>query len=302
MSKASMSIDPAIARHRFGFGAGPEDSDAAHAGPRGWLHAQLAAPITKAPILALLPDSRRGLRKFPRMSRKLSEEGRIPLPLSHDDSGGAMVREVEARFREAYLPALALEASSRLTLAASTRLPFRERLVWFWSNHFTVSASKPQAWNIAGAFEREAIRPNVAGRFLGLLMAAVKHPAMVIYLDNHVSVKPQSSVDGMGVEGAFPPSSGFNENLAREVLELHTLGVDGGYTQSDIRGLALALTGWTVGDHGGFRFDAEQHDATLQTFVGRVYDQPGVLQGETTLEAKIFPDSKAARPLAGLFG
>ena len=111
----------------------------------------------------------------------------------------------------------------------------------FWSNHFCVSANKGAVRGIAGAYEREAIRPHVLGRFADMLLAVETHPAMLIYLDNQASVGPNSR--------AGPNRGrGLNENLAREILELHTLGVGGGYTQDDVTNLARILTGWTVGN------------------------------------------------------
>ena len=111
----------------------------------------------------------------------------------------------------------------------------------FWSNHFCVSANKGPVRGIAGAYEREAIRPYVLGRFADMLLAVEKHPAMLVYLDNQVSVGPNS-------QAGTNRGLGLNENLAREILELHTLGVGGGYSQEDVTNLARILTGWTVGN------------------------------------------------------
>jgi uncharacterized protein (DUF1800 family) len=114
--------------------------------------------------------------------------------------------------------------------------PFLERLVHFWSNHFTVSAKRATIAIAVSAFEREAIRPNIFGRFADLLVAVTQHPAILIYLDNHVSFGPKSV-------GGRRRDVGLNENLARETLELHTLGVDGGYTQDDVIELAKLISG-----------------------------------------------------------
>ena len=110
----------------------------------------------------------------------------------------------------------------------------------FWSNHFCVSVAKGPVRGLAGAYEREAIRPHVLGRFADMLRAVEQHPAMLIYLDNQVSTGPNSRAGRKGARG-------LNENLAREILELHTLGVDGGYTQQDVTNLARVITGWSVG-------------------------------------------------------
>ncbi|RTL71201.1 MAG: DUF1800 family protein, partial [Hyphomicrobiales bacterium] len=129
------------------------------------------------------------------------------------------------------------EARQRFLHAATTRAAFVERLVMFWSSHFCISADKGGPVRVAaGAYEREAIRPHVLGRFRDMLIAVEMHPAMIIYLDNQVSMGPNSR----GAKG-----KGLNENLAREILELHTLGADGGYTQEDVTNFARILTGWT---------------------------------------------------------
>ena len=124
--------------------------------------------------------------------------------------------------------------------------PFVERLVAFWSNHLCVSVgAKVLVAPLAGSYEREAIRPHVLGRFEDMVLASAKHPAMLVYLDNFQSIGPSSRGARFGGRGGAP--RGLNENYARELLELHTLGVDGGYTQQDVQELAKILTGWTVG-------------------------------------------------------
>lgn len=143
--------------------------------------------------------------------------------------------------------AVAREAQAALSARISSERPFLERWVAFWSNHLCVSgAVKPPVRILAGAYEREVIRPHALDRFETLLLASVRHPAMLLYLDNAQSVGPGSpAARQAGRRGAASPP-GLNENLARELLELHTVGVDGGYTQEDVRELARILTGWTV--------------------------------------------------------
>src|SRR5579884_1156156 len=139
------------------------------------------------------------------------------------------------------------EAEARFRAAIDAEIGFVERLVWFWSNHFCVNAD---ATVMAGGYEREAIRPHVLGRFADMLQAAESHPAMLIYLNNAQSIGP-GSVAGINRD------RGLNENLAREILELHTLGVRTVYTQADVTNFAKVLTGWTIRgtagdpDHGG---------------------------------------------------
>jgi uncharacterized protein (DUF1800 family) len=173
------------------------------------------------------------------------------------------------------------EAKARLDAAFDAELGFVERLVWFWSNHFCISADKVPS--MAGAYEREAIRPHVLGRFADMLLAVEGHPAMLFYLDNAASIGPKS-VAGIN------RSRGLNENLAREILELHTLGVHGGYTQDDVTQFAHVLTGWTIvpaaGDpeHGAeFTFIKRMHEPGPQQVVDKVYPDTGVEQGRAVL-------------------
>jgi uncharacterized protein (DUF1800 family) len=177
-------------------------------------------------------------------------------------------------------------------VAAATPAPFHERLVWFWSNHFTVSAEKALIFSLVGCFEREAIRPHVTGNFTDMLLASSRHPAMIMYLDNHLSVRKGWQPRQVARSAAFPPPSGLNENLAREILELHTLGVNGGYTQADVTEFARVLTGWTVrpimnvpGAEGarGFAFDPARHEPGARELLGRTYAEDGVAQGEAVL-------------------
>ena len=169
------------------------------------------------------------------------------------------------------------EARAHFIAANTAEIGFVERLVWFWSNHFCVSADVVPY--MAGGYEREAIRPNVLGRFGDMLVAAEGHPAMLIYLDNFRSVGPKSVAGLIG-------KVGLNENFAREILELHTLGVRSGYTQDDIIAFAKVLTGWTVlpaatnPEHGSeFVFNPRLHEPGPQTIMGKVYAEVGVNQG-----------------------
>jgi len=189
--------------------------------------------------------------------------------------------------------------------------PFVERLVGFWSNHLCVSAAaKPQVAALAGSYEREAIRPHVLGRFADMVLASAKHPAMLIYLDNFQSIGPGSPGAARATRGNRTPR-GLNENYARELLELHTLGVDGGYAQADVVEMARALTGWSVsglaatgggaalgaggrrrvqnagasdnGDVLSFAFRALLHEPGTRTVVGKRYSEDGVTQGERAI-------------------
>jgi uncharacterized protein (DUF1800 family) len=176
------------------------------------------------------------------------------------------------------------EALARLQRAMAAECGFTERLVTFWSNHFCISARKgPLARIWAGAFEREAIRPHVLGRFANMLKAVEQHPAMLFFLDNQQSSGPDSPA-------GQNRKRGLNENLAREIMELHTLGVGGGYTQDDVTSLARIITGWTfagrqgqLGTPGTFVFNANAHQPGPQPLLGKTYDGTGLAQGEAAL-------------------
>jgi uncharacterized protein (DUF1800 family) len=176
------------------------------------------------------------------------------------------------------------EALARIQRAAQVECGFVERLVVFWSNHFCISASKgglARMW--AGSFEREAIRPHVLGRFADMLKAVEQHPAMLFFLDNQQSLGPDS-------RAGINRKRGLNENLAREIMELHTLGVGGGYTQDDVTSLARVITGWTfagrqgqLGAPGSFVFNANAHEPGAQQVLGKTYNAGGLEQGEAVL-------------------
>jgi uncharacterized protein (DUF1800 family) len=173
------------------------------------------------------------------------------------------------------------DARSRLLSAATTQRPFAERLHLFWANHFTVSLAKGSVRGLVGAFERDAIRPNIAGSFEQLLVAATTHPAMLRYLDNVLSAGPHSRVVARAARRAQqmqegPRLTGLNENLAREILELHTLGVNGGYAQADVTSFAAVLTGWRVAalaSGSGQPFDPAWHEPGRKTVLGKTYPE-----------------------------
>jgi len=176
------------------------------------------------------------------------------------------------------------EALARLQRATIADCGFTERLVAFWSNHFCISANKGELARMwAGSFEREAIRPHVLGRFGDMLKAVEQHPAMLFFLDNQQSLGPDS-------RAGQNRKRGLNENLAREIMELHTLGVGGGYTQDDVTSLARIITGWSfagrqgqLGTPGSFVFNANAHQPGAQPLLGKTYENNGVAQGEAAL-------------------
>jgi uncharacterized protein (DUF1800 family) len=191
------------------------------------------------------------------------------------------------------------EVAALLAHGIDTAAPFRERLVWFWSNHFTVSRRAAGVAAVAGAFVREAIRPHVSGRFAEMLLAAMRHPAMLIYLNNVGSTGPNSPAGQR-------QNRGLNENLARECLELHTVGADAGYTQADVTAFAAILTGWSVelqGEQPGFRFRPRAHEPGAKEVLGREFPpgEEGGVQALTFLAAHPATHRHLARKLARHF-
>ena len=266
-----MNREAVIAVNRFGLGAALGELAAAAGDPRGWLAAQTKS-VPEHAAFAALPPSSEALKEYPRWIASLRT--------ARADG----MRGIEDSFRAFLGPGLLQEVGARLSAAATTEAPFQERLALFWANHFTVSAEKPVIFAVVGSFEREAIRPHVGGYFVDLLMATTKHPAMILYLDNNLSVKPGFQAPP-AANPNFPRPSGLNENLAREILELHTLGVNGGYSQADVTTFARVLTGWTVGGpaNPGFAFVGRRHDAGSKTILGRTYPDEGIAQGEAVL-------------------
>ena len=265
------------AAHRFGLGEArltPLQND-----PQGWLLQQItAAPVAAHATLGNSADGLRAQAEFQRLRRTLRA----------DDA-----RSTELAFVEHFRARVQADLRARLATAAGSGQPFGERLALFWANHFTVSQAKASVRGLVGAFEREAIRPHTAGPFGLMLKAAVQHAAMLRYLDNDQSAGPRSRVaqrrnaraQDMGDTGAA--KAGLNENLAREVLELHTLGVAGGgaayggwggYTQADVTAFAAVLTGWRVpvqavvqGGHDTVAFDPAWHEPGRKTLLGKTY-------------------------------
>jgi uncharacterized protein (DUF1800 family) len=180
-------------------------------------------------------------------------------------------------------------AEAKILRAVYSERQLEEVLVDFWFNHFNVFARKGQTEIYIGEFEREAIRPHVLGTFRDLLGATAKSPAMLVYLDNWLSVDPKTTA--VREQTAATPGQGrargLNENYARELLELHTLGVDGGYTQQDVIDVARAFTGWTIGRprDGGFRFAAARHDRGEKHVLGHIIRAGGGIDdGERVLD------------------
>lgn len=172
----------------------------------------------------------------------------------------------------------------RLLRAISSNRQLEEVLVDFWYNHFNVFVGKGRDRFLVGSYEEQAIRPHVLGKFRSLLDTTAKHPAMLFYLDNWQNTDPNSP----GARGRY---KGLNENYARELMELHTLGVNGGYNQQDVITLARILTGWGFprgrqenADGSGFYFDANRHDSSDKLFLGQAIKGGGMEEGEKALD------------------
>jgi uncharacterized protein (DUF1800 family) len=280
----------AIAANRFGLGARP--GELATIGDNGpdWLRAQL---LGGAPALAGdLRPSQLILREALQLQREIQVARKAAGNTPGAKGAQVAVDNAQQKLPQLLRPIYVAEVTARLSWAVSTDRPFIERLTQFWTNHFAVSIDKQFLTGLAGSFEREAIRPHVLGNFSDLLLAVETHPAMLLYLDNHLSVGPHSPAALRLERRGGPRRIGINENLAREILELHTLGVGGGYTQKDVTTFAEVITGWSIGAEGGpfaggepgrFVFRPELHEPGAKVALGRRYRDDGLGQGVAVL-------------------
>lgn len=276
-----------IAASRFGLGARPGDLEIVDHNPQSWLLDQLQGPSQSPTDIRKLPPSSIVLVEV----QDLRREERQNRNSAADSAPEAdPVKKYGKVARRHYMD----QVGARYRTAAASDYPFHERLVRFWSNHFALSADKQPLPTIAGLFENEAIRPNVSGKFADMLIAVEQHPAMILYLDNQRSIGPGSQLGKRANRRNNNRTIGLNENLAREILELHTLGVNGGYTQQDVTTFAKVITGWSIGgagengrfaegDPGKFEFRDAIHEPGTQSVLGRRYSQSGVDQGEAVL-------------------
>jgi uncharacterized protein (DUF1800 family) len=298
-----MARDPkaeaALALHRFGFGPRLGSIAAIASDPRGALMAELDRPgigrIADSDLLTSGEAARaafnfRQERKAQRLAERAQREAaknapaEKPAPVPSEMAHGGAPAQPKANPQPGLPQQLYLEeAKARIDAALGADLGFVERLVWFWSNHFCVSADKGPVRALAGAYEREAIRAHVVGRFSDMLTAVESHPTMLIYLDNERSIGPDS-IAGRNQH------KGLNENLAREILELHTLGVRTVYSQADVTNFAKIITGWSIvpprqdPERGGeFTFNPRMHEPGAQTVIGRGYPEGGIEQGRAVL-------------------
>ena len=206
-----------------------------------------------------------------------------PIPPAAYGGVKPSTEENEARRRRANL-ILRQAQDSSICRSNYSRRQLQDVMVDFWFNHFSVFAQKGLDHLWVGRFEADAIRPYALGHFHDLLLATAHSPAMLFYLDNQLNTAP-------GSPGAKGNQTGINENYAREIMELHTLGVDGGYTQDDVIALAHLLTGWGLarrelgrGDGSAQVFDPSRHDFSGQTFLGRAIPPGGEEEGIAALD------------------
>ena len=301
----------AIALNRFGLGARP--ADPIPSDPKAWLLSQLRGFQPRPPVIAAVPrradviGQLADLREQQRMDRaerpKLQQASLVtgmPQPAaematSREPKQTVVVDPEKKALQKAIRADYVTMTGARLSSALTTDAPFVERLVHFWANHFAVSIDKQPVVGLAGLLEFEAIRPHVLGRFSDMLLAVEQHPAMLLYLDQAQSIGPNSLVGQRAASRGG--KRGLNENLGREIMELHTLGVRTGYTQADVTEFARALTGWTVsglargpaarllgdGEPGEFHFAEALHEPGTRIIMGKRYPQDGEAQGRAIL-------------------
>jgi uncharacterized protein (DUF1800 family) len=291
----------ALALHRFGFGPARDSISAIAADPRGALLSDIDRPGADF-LAAKLPSSAAAARAVSDFRAEQQAKSKLAQRAKMESAANNSLSLVDCKKSQSNEPCAAPpdasnqqppppqtplpqqifqdEAAARYQAAVGADIGFVERLVWFWSNHFCISADKDIA--MVGAYEREAIRAHVLRRFGDMLIAVESHPAMLYYLDNVRSMGANSIA---GING----DKGLNENLAREILELHALGVRSGYSRADVTSFAKVLTGWTSTDaadpaHGGeFLFNKRLHEPGEQTVLGKFYAQSGVDQGRAVL-------------------
>jgi uncharacterized protein (DUF1800 family) len=278
----AVTLSPAaIALNRLGLGARPDDT--VPRDPKAWLRDQLDAYEPHPKAVAGLP------------STATIAVGYAELRRQANTTNDAEIRQaIQATMRRTNRSQYRAAVNARVANALVTDTPFTERLVHFWANHFAISADKVIVVPFVGSFEAEAIRPHIMGRFEELLFAVEHHAGMILYLDQANSVGPNSARAERARARNSPRVPGLNENLAREIMELHTLGVRSGYTQADVTEFARALTGWSIGSFGApgpepdtapgtFVFRASIHEPGVRTIMGRHYDQSGEEQAHIVM-------------------
>jgi uncharacterized protein (DUF1800 family) len=306
--------------NRIGFGPRPGDVERIQAiGIRQYIDQQLHPERVADPGLAARLA---GLQTVGLSSRDIVEDYERPMleaRRARKQQQGSAADEPETKkgngapvpFQRANIVVVEL-AEQKLQRAIYSERQLEEVLADFWFNHFNVDARKGRVRFLLTEYEREAIRPHVLGTFRDLLEATAKSPAMLFYLDNWMSADPNgphldapvggeafagsrrirrgAALPGTQQRPALPKRTprGLNENYARELMELHTLGVEGGYTQKDVTEVARAFTGWTIENPrggGGFRFEPRLHDAGAKMVLGHSLKAGGgIRDGEQVLD------------------
>jgi uncharacterized protein (DUF1800 family) len=287
-----VTSDIAIAANRFGLGLRPESPPTGK--PADWLRAQMDRFDPRPSALSALP-SRATLIQSLQQLQELQRAKKAVATNVDDDT--AMAEKVLGSYRKTLREHYTAAVDARLQVAVTSQSDFAERLVHFWANHFAVSTDKIVITALAGNYEFDAIRPHIFGKFGDLVKSAVKHPTMLLYLDQAQSIGPDSAL-AKRVNARRDVDIGLNENLAREILELHTLGVRTVYTQEDVTEFARALTGYTITGlaRGPIRrlVDGEKpagetvfadaiHQPGTRRVVGTTYAQSGEAQAEAIL-------------------
>jgi uncharacterized protein (DUF1800 family) len=315
MALPDQDMRAAIAATRFGLGAKPGEISEARRDPQGFLKRQIrpegadqppGPPASSAQRMAAFRDYQRERREM-RVEKAADVRPAAPgAQPSEPPTARDPVKVIGAMLRQD----IGSDFTARAQLAATTDAAFRERWAMFWANHFTVSATKAITGTVVGPFETEAIRPHVFGRFEDLLGAAESHPAMLTYLDQIQSIGPDSPAaqfakhgGRLGLQQVANRTPGLNENLAREIMELHTVGVNGGYTQADVTEFARAMTGMSVGSQrdpvfGVAVFREGAHEPGERTVMGVRYDQRGKAQANAIL-ADLAAKPQTARFVCG---
>ena len=261
--------------HRFGLGLRTGERGTLQSDPVGWAVSQLRMNTATSSLFAGLPPSHKTL-----VATIAAKKQKNIAAKRGDKDALKQAKAMRRSLRNIHMTDLRI----RFEMALRTEAPVHEKLVHFWNNHFAVSSARGKIGTIAATLEREAVRPHMAGSFHDMLASAEKHPAMLMYLDNEQSIGPGSRIGKRRKRG-------LNENLAREILELHTLGVDGGYSQRDVTNFAKVLTGWNVGrgnrfggTPGKFHFAEAAHEPGTQKILGKKFSDTGLAQGEAVLE------------------
>ncbi len=280
-SQAAIPSDPKVlhAINRLSFGPQPGDIERIqNLGVERYIQQQLNPNMI--PELQALNAKLAGLETIHLSSLQLFEQAKLPRLEKGQKPSPEQRKAYQAKLRQVLEQAI----QARLLRATESPRQLQEVMVDFWYNHFNVFSKKGVTRFLVGAYEKEAIRPYVFGYFRDLIGSTARHPAMLFYLDNWQNTAPNSP-------GARGKAQGLNENYARELMELHTLGVKGGYTQKDVVALAKILTGWTfrraerpnVGQYG-FYFDAKRHDYSDKVFMGQVIKGGGIVEGEQAFD------------------